>query len=67
MGDVISSLVAEGRRIEWLHERPGCGSRVLPYPVQDPSQSSRWFTMPPDQPQIPLSFSLRAVKDGGPL
>lgn len=66
MGDIISSLVAEGLRIEFLHERPGCGSQALPYLVQDPGVSHRWFTMPPDQPQIPLSFSLRAGKDGEP-
>lgn len=64
MSDIISSLVAVGLRIEWLHERPGCTSQTLPYLVQDPTQSRRWFTMPPDQPQVPLSFSLRAVREG---
>ncbi|MEA2682465.1 MAG: hypothetical protein QOK05_793 [Chloroflexota bacterium] len=64
MGDLVSFLVAEGFRIEFLHERPGCGSQVTPYLVQDPSSERRRFIMPPDQPQVPLSFSLRAVREG---
>jgi SAM-dependent methyltransferase len=62
LGQVISSLIDSGLRIEFVREYPGCGPQLLPMLVPDESTDERWHVLPPDLPQLPLSFSLRARK-----
>lgn len=59
LGDVVSALAQAGLRIELLHEH----DRLLWQAVPAMHRVDEWFfKMPPDRPQIPLSYSIRAVK-----
>jgi 2-polyprenyl-3-methyl-5-hydroxy-6-metoxy-1,4-benzoquinol methylase len=60
---VITSLIESGLRIELFHEYPGCGPKLLKVLVPDPSTDERWHVLPPELPQLPLSFSVRARKE----
>ncbi len=60
MGAVVSAVAGAGLRVLSLREHP-----VLPWqplagmvPV-----SPGWWGLPPDRPQVPLIYSLRAVRD----
>jgi len=63
LGKVLSALVDAGLRVEFLHERAGCGPKLMEMLVPDESTDERWHVLPAELPQLPLSFSLRAVKD----
>ena len=59
VGEVVTSLIDAGLRLEFLHEHPEITWRAMPYLVRgEPGQ----YRMPDDRPSIPLSFSLMAVK-----
>jgi SAM-dependent methyltransferase len=59
IGAIVTALVAAGLQIESLVERPTCFMQRWPSMVEHAEQDWR---LPPDQPQIPLSFSLLASK-----
>jgi hypothetical protein len=59
LSDIIGGLLAAGMRLEWLHE-----FEALPWPLFPMMTEGEdgLFRLPPDVPQLPLAFSLRAVK-----
>jgi 2-polyprenyl-3-methyl-5-hydroxy-6-metoxy-1,4-benzoquinol methylase len=57
LGTVISALVRAGLQLEWLHEHDFAESQVLPELIQ--GDDGMW-RLPPGEPSLPLSFSLRA-------
>ena len=58
VGEVVTSLIDAGLRLEFLHEHPEITWRAMPYLVPgEPGQ----YRMPDDRPNIPLSYSLMAV------
>ncbi|MEU6114455.1 class I SAM-dependent methyltransferase [Streptomyces sp. NPDC047117] len=59
LGDVISALAGAGLRIEFLHEWPFVGWRLLPFMEQG---ADGWWRLPEGLPAMPLSFSLRASR-----
>ena len=59
IGEVVTSLIDAGLRIEYLHEFPYTAWRMFPFMVQD--GEGRWRLERGDL--IPLLFSLRATKD----
>ena len=62
VGEVVTSLIDAGLRLEFLHEHPEITWRAMPYLVPgEPGQ----YRMPDDRPNMPLSFSLKAVKPKG--
>ncbi len=57
IGDVLSALVAEGLRVEFLHEHD---FTLFPrFPVLE---RDRGFRFPAGQPRVPLMYSIRAGK-----
>jgi len=63
LGKVVTALIEQGLRVEFLREYPGCGPKLLEVLVRDERSDERWHVLPPELPQLPLSFSLRARKD----
>lgn len=61
VGEVVTSLIEAGLRLEFLHEHPEITWRAMPYLV--PGARGQ-YRMPDGRPNIPLSFSLLAVKPG---
>lgn len=59
LGDTVSALIAAGLRIEWLHEHDAVPWRMFGCQVMGEDGLYRW----PDKPWLPLSYSLRAVKE----
>lgn len=62
LSDIVSALTVAGLAIDWLHEH-----ELLPYrlfPKMIPAGSPGLFQLPDDEPRLPLSFSLKAVKRG---
>ena len=57
--EVVTSLIDAGLRLEFLHEHPEITWRAMPYLV--PGERGQ-YRMPDDRPNIPLSYSLKAVK-----
>jgi len=57
LGNIITSLINAGLRIEFLHEFPFTGYKALPFMVKDKEGSWRI-----DGDLIPLTFSLKATK-----
>ena len=58
LGDIVTSLIAAGLRLDWLHEHA-----ALPWPmfeilVKGASGLYHW----PDKPWLPLAFSLAATR-----
>ena len=64
LGDVITQLIDNGLRVEFVHEFPRCRARMLDVLVPEDSPGDRkpWWRMPVGRPQIPLSFSLKASR-----
>jgi SAM-dependent methyltransferase len=56
LGDVVAGLNAVGMRLQWLHEHDGVPWQMFECLVKDASGLYRW----PDQPWLPLAFSLSA-------
>lgn len=59
LGQVITSLVAAGLTIEFLHEFPFAARAKFPFMEQG---SDGWWRLPSQYPQIPFLFSLKASK-----
>jgi hypothetical protein len=58
LGDVVTSLIASGMSLEWLHEHDAVPWRMFEILVKDASGLYRW----PDRPWLPLAFSLSAIR-----
>lgn len=65
LGEVVSSLIDAGLRIQFVHEFPRVPWQMLPILVLDEGgdEPGRWYRMPPGTPALPLSFSIRAIKE----
>ena len=61
LGEIVTSLSAVGLRIEFLHEHKVLAWRGVRGLVK---QDEHFYGLPDSWPEIPLSFSLRAVKEG---
>jgi SAM-dependent methyltransferase len=59
LGDVVTALLGAGLRLDWLHEHDRVPWRMFNCLVQDEASLYRW----PDQPWLPLAYSLRAYRD----
>lgn len=59
LGEVITSLIDAGLRVQFVHEWPFISWRLLPFMVLG---DDGWWRLPPGMASIPLAFSLRAVK-----
>ncbi|MBP2338183.1 SAM-dependent methyltransferase [Saccharothrix coeruleofusca] len=61
LGEVVTSLVAAGFRVDRLTE-----SELLPWPrwPRMVRTDSGWWALPDDEPRIPLLYGLRAIKEG---
>jgi len=58
LGDVITSLIAAGMTLDWLHEHDAVPWRMFRILVKAASGLYRW----PDKPWLPLAFSLCATR-----
>jgi SAM-dependent methyltransferase len=58
---VVSALIREGLRLEFLHEHPFTVYQALPF--LERREDGYWHP-PSSVPRVPLLFSLRAVKEG---
>jgi SAM-dependent methyltransferase len=61
MGELVNSLIASGLKIESLYEFPFLAWRMFPFMEQS---EDGWWRLPGQVVEIPLMFSLRAVKEG---
>ena len=59
LGQIVTSLIAHGLRLEWLTEHDWTAWPRFPFLVE--AAPGRWST-PPNRPRLPLSFSLLATK-----
>ena len=62
LSDIISGLATVGLTLDWLHEHERLPYRLFPMMV--PAGEAGLFRLPDGMPAFPLSFSLRAVKQG---
>lgn len=62
MSDIVMALVRAGLRIEDFREHTHAVWKPFPFCIQEEGVGERRWRIPPDRPQIPLMFSLRAVK-----
>lgn len=58
LGDVVSALIAAGLRIELLHEHDYTLFPRFPHLLVDGDR----YRLPPEQPRIPMIYSIRASK-----
>jgi SAM-dependent methyltransferase len=58
LGDIVSSLIRAGLRLDWLNEHDGVTWRMFRTLKQGADGIWRW----PDRPWLPLSFSLQATR-----
>jgi SAM-dependent methyltransferase len=58
VGDIVTSLIASGMTLDWLHEHDGVTWRMFRILVKDASRLYRW----PDKRWLPLAFSLSATR-----
>ena len=63
LGEVVSSLVAAGLTIEFLHEFPFSAYRALPQMTQG---EDGWWRLPEHNDSVPQLYSIKARKPGGP-
>ncbi len=61
LGEIVTRLCEAGLRIEFLHEHNILTWRCVPGLVK---QDEYFYRLPDGWPNIPLSFSIRAVKEG---
>lgn len=66
MEDIVMSLLRAGLVLEELREHTHIRWKAFPFLVeeQEPESKDSIWRMPPDRPQLPLMFSLRARKPG---
>ena len=58
LGDVVTSLIAAGMTLDWLHEHDAVTWQMFRILEKDASGLYRW----PDRPWLPLVFSLLATR-----
>jgi len=58
LGDLVTSLIASGLTLNWLHEHDAVTWRMFEALVMDGSGLYRWR----DRPWLPLAFSLAATR-----
>ena len=58
LGDIISSLLKAGLTLDWFHEHDAVTWRMFKMLARDANRLWRW----PNEPWLPLSFSLRSSK-----
>jgi SAM-dependent methyltransferase len=58
LGDIVSSLLTAGLSLDFIHEHDAVTWRMFKILKPDAKGLRRW----PDQPWLPLSFSLRATR-----
>jgi SAM-dependent methyltransferase len=61
LSETITSLLDVGLTLRWLHEHDSVPWRMFDQLVKDANGMYRW----PDQPWLPLAFSLRAERSRG--
>jgi SAM-dependent methyltransferase len=59
MAEILNALLMAGLRLDYLREYPQMAWQALPFMVQD---AEGWWRLPPEYPQLPLSFALHATK-----
>ncbi len=59
LGEVITALASAGLQIVNVHEFPFCAWRRFPWLELG---ADGWWRLPPGNPSVPLTFSLRATK-----
>lgn len=59
LGDVVSSLIGAGLRLEYLREYPSCPFNLFPNAVQD---AQGWYRLEGLDGVVPMVFSVRAHK-----
>jgi len=59
LSDIVNALTSNGLRIEFLHEFPFCVYAHFPWLEK---HSDGWFYMPKGMAQVPMTFSIKAVK-----
>jgi len=59
LADIINPLLRAGLRLEYLREYPIVSWQALSFLV--PTDEGYW-RLPPEYPQLPLSFAIRAIK-----
>jgi SAM-dependent methyltransferase len=62
LSEVVMALVRAGLQIEDLREHAHAVWKPFPFCVEEEASGERRWRVPPDRPQIPLMFSLRARK-----
>jgi SAM-dependent methyltransferase len=58
LGAIVTALIEAGLALRWLHEHDAVPWRMFELLVEDAEGMYRW----PDQPWLPLAFSLRAER-----
>jgi SAM-dependent methyltransferase len=58
LGDLVTSLIASGLDLDWLHEHDAVTWKMFETLVKDSAGLYRW----PDRPWLPLAFSLAATR-----
>jgi SAM-dependent methyltransferase len=58
LGDIVTSLIASGMMLNWLHEHDAVPWRMFRILAEDTAGFYRW----PDKPWLPLAFSLLATR-----
>ena len=59
IGDIVTSLISAGLRIEFLHEFPFAQWQA--YPMMERGEDG-WWRLPEHEESVPLLFSLKATK-----
>jgi hypothetical protein len=60
LGYIINSLIEAGLRIEFCHEFPFGSWKMFPFLTE---KEDGWWYLSGDYPQIPLMFTIKALKD----
>jgi SAM-dependent methyltransferase len=63
LSETVTSLIAAGMTLDWLHEHDAVPWRMFRVLVKGSDGLYRW----PDQPWLPLAFSLSATRRSQPL
>lgn len=58
LGDIVTSLASAGLRLEFLHEWDFANFKIWTYL----RESGGVYRLPPERPQLPLSFTLRMTR-----
>lgn len=61
IGEITTALINAGLRIEYVHEFPYIGWQGVP--ALEKPDDAEWWELPTDRSRLPLSFSIRAVKE----